>query len=489
MASTEYPSSVTILLFLIPFCLPTEASERHVKFQYKHSFKGPHLVNKEGTIPFWTHGGSAIPSDDQIRLTPSMTNKKGYLWTKSGFPHDWWEVEVSIKVTGVGRLGGDGVAIWYTETAGIEGPAFGNVNTWKGLGIFCDSFDNDQQGNNPFISVMLNDGTHIYNHNKDGQDLQRGGCLRDFRNRPNPIRLKIRYYENVLTLWVHMGMSTKTEDFELCIRLENMSLAKGGYFGLSAATGGLADDHDVMSFITHSLTPPKKDEGGEPGMSEEEQKKLAEQYEEYQKKLEQQREEFKTAHPDKTKQTETQYENAYERDVRLVYEGQNAIHQMIGNLHNKVGELTLQINTLYTVVTADHNKMNHVVTQDQTINRQEVNTLINMQQQLVAKLQEMSNKVDQGGNVQKRDTGDSAVVNSQLSDMLKSIESLTHSVNHVATKQQMMVQDKKECPPPPPMPQCIGPGYFVVLIVAQMIMLLGYIAYMNQKEAAAKKFF
>ncbi len=36
-------------------------------------------------------------------------------------------------------------AIWYTETAGVEGPAFGNSNTWKGLGVFCDSFDNDQQ--------------------------------------------------------------------------------------------------------------------------------------------------------------------------------------------------------------------------------------------------------------------------------------------------------------------------------------------------------
>ena len=33
----------------------------------------------------------------------------GYVWTKSSFPHEWWEVEVSIKVTGVGRLGGDGV--------------------------------------------------------------------------------------------------------------------------------------------------------------------------------------------------------------------------------------------------------------------------------------------------------------------------------------------------------------------------------------------
>ncbi|XP_015768675.1 PREDICTED: protein ERGIC-53-like [Acropora digitifera] len=489
MASSNRCCSVTILLLLIPIGLATEASERHVKFQYKHSFKGPHLANKEGSIPFWAHGGSAIPSDDQIRLTPSMTNKKGYLWTKSGFPHDWWEVEVAIKVTGVGRLGGDGVAIWYTETAGIEGPAFGNVNTWKGLGIFCDSFDNDQQGNNPFISVMLNDGTHIYDHNKDGQDLQRGGCLRDFRNRPNPVKLKIRYYENVLTLWVHMGMSMKAEDFELCTRLENIALGKGGYFGLSAATGGLADDHDVISFITHSLTPPKKDGGSEQGMSEEEQRKLAEQYEEYQKKLEQQREEFKTAHPEKTKQPEAQYENAYERDVRLVYEGQNAIHQMIGNLHNKVGELTLQINTLYTLVTGDHNKLNNVVTVDQTISRQEVNTLINVQQQLVAKLQEMSNMMNQGGNVVKRDTGESAVTNTQLSNMQKSIESLTESVNHFSTKQQITSRDKRECPPPPPMPQCIGPGYFVVLIVMQIIMLLGYIAYMNQKEAAAKKFF
>lgn len=50
-------------------------------------------------------------------------------------------------------------------------------------------------------------------------------------------------------------------------------------------------------------------------------------------------------------------------------------------------------------------------------------------------------------------------------------------------------QEKKECPPPLPMPQCIGPGYFVVLIVAQLFMLIGYIGYKNQKEAAAKKFF
>ena len=28
------------------------------RFEYKMSFKGPHLIQKDGTIPFWSHGGS-----------------------------------------------------------------------------------------------------------------------------------------------------------------------------------------------------------------------------------------------------------------------------------------------------------------------------------------------------------------------------------------------------------------------------------------------
>lgn len=29
------------------------------RFEYKVSFKGPHLAFKDGTVPFWTFGGSA----------------------------------------------------------------------------------------------------------------------------------------------------------------------------------------------------------------------------------------------------------------------------------------------------------------------------------------------------------------------------------------------------------------------------------------------
>ena len=45
--------------------------------------------------------------------------------------------------------------------------------------------------------------------------------------------------------------------------------------------------------------------------------------------------------------------------------------------------------------------------------------------------------VNQRSNVDKREVGDSADVSSKLSDMQNAIESLTHSVNTVATKQQV----------------------------------------------------
>ncbi|VDN41065.1 unnamed protein product, partial [Gongylonema pulchrum] len=36
------------------------------------------------------------------------------------------------------------------------------------MGLFLDSFDNDAQKNNPFIALMINDGTRQYDHQTDG---------------------------------------------------------------------------------------------------------------------------------------------------------------------------------------------------------------------------------------------------------------------------------------------------------------------------------
>ena len=47
---------------------------------------------------------------------------------------------------------------------------------------------------------MTNDGTLAYDHQKDGTTQQLAGCLRDFRNKPFPVRARITYYQNTLTV-------------------------------------------------------------------------------------------------------------------------------------------------------------------------------------------------------------------------------------------------------------------------------------------------
>lgn len=124
------------------------------------------------------------------------------------------------------------------------------------------------------------------------------GCLRDFRNKPFPIRARIEYYQNVLTVLFHSGMTNNNDDYELCIRAENVVLPKNGYFGVSAATGGLADDHDVFHFLTSSLKPASEVVSQNQGTADD-AAKLQQEYQEYQKKLEQQKEEYRKDHPDK----------------------------------------------------------------------------------------------------------------------------------------------------------------------------------------------
>jgi len=41
-------------------CLADTQSSFRRKFEYKLSFKGPHLVQRDGTIPFWEHFGSML---------------------------------------------------------------------------------------------------------------------------------------------------------------------------------------------------------------------------------------------------------------------------------------------------------------------------------------------------------------------------------------------------------------------------------------------
>lgn len=91
----------------------------------------------------------------------------GAIWTKHPVTYDWWEVDLVFRITGRGRIGADGLAFWYTSAKGAyNGTVFGSSDQWQGLGIFFDSFDNDNKRNNPYIMAVINDGTKIFDHSK-----------------------------------------------------------------------------------------------------------------------------------------------------------------------------------------------------------------------------------------------------------------------------------------------------------------------------------
>lgn len=321
------------------------------RFEYKHSFRIPNLAQRDGTIPFWTVAGDAIASGEQLRLAPSMRSRKGLAWNKRQFiASDHFELEVALKVTGQGRIGADGMALWYTSQQGTLGPVFGANDYWTGMGIMLDSFDNDGARNNPTVSLMINDGTRTFDHQTDGSSQVLSSCQKDFRNKQFPVYLKVNYLRNVLTVLVSDGMSP-TPRYELCIRAENIFLPKSGFFGVSAATGGLADDHDVLDFSVFSLfTDTAQLERAKLQLAEEERTRAEAEFERQQKEFEKERQKFKEQHPDKAKDDEDQqakyYEDGQMRELRLIYEAQSNIHKVMQQMELKLQEIAQQQRTM-----------------------------------------------------------------------------------------------------------------------------------------------
>ena len=79
-----------------------------------------------------------------------------------------------------------------------NGPVFGSSEVWNGIGIILDSFDNDALKDNPKIQLVVNDGTRRYDHQLDGKSDELASCIKDYRNQPYVVRLKIIKADDVL---------------------------------------------------------------------------------------------------------------------------------------------------------------------------------------------------------------------------------------------------------------------------------------------------
>ncbi|KAJ7335257.1 hypothetical protein JRQ81_013198 [Phrynocephalus forsythii] len=468
----------------------------HRRFEYKYSFKGPHLVQGDGSVPFWVHTGNAIPSADQIRITPSLKSQRGSVWTKSKSVFEFWEIEVTFRVTGRGRVGADGLAIWFTEGQGLDGPVFGAADNWNGVGIFFDSFDNDAKKNNPAVIIVGNNGKLHYDHQNDGSTQALASCQRDFRNKPYPVRAKITYYQKILTVWINNGFTPDKEDYEFCAKVENMVLPPYGYFGISAATGGLADDHDVLSFLTFQLTEPGKEAPPpETDIPEQDKEKYQEEFEHFRQELDKKKEEFQKEHPDVQGQpTEDLFETVGDRELRQIFEGQNRIHLEIKQLNRQLDMILDEQRRYVSALTEEISKRGAGVPGQQgQVSQQGIDTFVKTQEEVLKQVGEMKNSIGEtlrhvSGMQQAGPVGGVYETTQHFNDIKEHLHVVKRDIEHLVQR-NMPSNEKPKCPELPPFPSCLSTTHFVIFVAVQTLLFIGYIMYRTQQEAAAKKFF
>uniref|UniRef100_A0A8C7NCE4 L-type lectin-like domain-containing protein n=1 Tax=Oncorhynchus mykiss TaxID=8022 RepID=A0A8C7NCE4_ONCMY len=462
----------------------------HRRFEYKYSFKGPHLSQTDGIIPFWVHSGNAIPSADQVRITPSLRSQKGSVWAKNTVNFDHWEAEVTFRVSGRGRMGADGLAIWFTTAQGLDGPVYGAADNWNGIGIFFDSFDNDGKKNNPAVLVVGNNGKLVYDHPNDGTTQALGTCLRDFRNKPYPVRAKITYYKKTLTVLINNGFTPDKEDYEFCTKVDNMIIPQEGYFGISAATGGLADDHDVLSFLTFRLSEPGQElPAPEAEMPKEEQDKYQEEFENFQQELDKKKEDYQKEHPEVQREPiEDMYESVNDREIHQVFEGQNQIHLEIKQLHRQLAMILDEQNRYVSVVTDELSKRQvELVGQHQLCSTDIRDTVFFLLRnsfheslKQIGATQHQANPVSMGTYKTVQ----------HFSEIQEHLHVVKRNIEHLITRNGSPSENQGEkCPDSPKMPSCLGTIHFLVFVVIQSVLFFSYIVYKSQQEAAAKKFF
>ncbi|XP_024427635.1 VIP36-like protein isoform X4 [Desmodus rotundus] len=202
-------------MFLLLLLLGSGQGPRKVgagqTFEYlkrEHSLSKPYQGVGTGSSSLWNLMGNAMVMTQYIRLTPDMQSKQGALWNRVPcFLRDW-ELQVHFRIHGQGKknLHGDGLAIWYTKDRMQPGPVFGNMDKFVGLGVFVDTYPNEEKQQEIMMDI---DGKHEW---------------RD------------------------------------CIEVPGVRLPRGYYFGTSSITGDLSDNHDIISLKLFELTVERSPE-------------------------------------------------------------------------------------------------------------------------------------------------------------------------------------------------------------------------------------
>ncbi|KXS18686.1 lectin [Gonapodya prolifera JEL478] len=204
---------------------------------------------------WWEFGGSTvIEINKHVRLTQDLQSQAGWIFSRVPFTSTNWQLEFEFHVSGKGLpVFGDGFAFWFVAEKGA-GPVFGARDNFNGLGIFFDTYANDESRRSyfPYVMAMVGDGKTSYDKDMDGKANEVGGCTSDFRGKGHPTRARVRYSRDDQELTVDLAVNPNGE-FEQCFKANEVLLPMVGYIGFSAHTGEVSDNHDIVALASHGV--------------------------------------------------------------------------------------------------------------------------------------------------------------------------------------------------------------------------------------------
>ncbi|XP_018595857.1 lectin, mannose-binding 2-like a isoform X1 [Scleropages formosus] len=248
--------TLVLLLASSSRCRGDDSHEMEEFLKREHSLIKPYQGVGSSSSSHWELMGDAMITTDHVRLTPDMQSKQGAVWSRIPCHLRDWELQVHFKIHGQGKknLNGDGLAVWYTKERMQTGPVFGNKDKFVGLGVFVDTYPNEEKHLErifPYVLAMVGNGSLSYDHERDGRHTELGGCTAVVRNLNHETFIFIRYVRRRLTVMIDVDGQHEWRD---CLDIPGVRLPQGYYFGASAVTGDLSDNHDLISMKLYQLT-------------------------------------------------------------------------------------------------------------------------------------------------------------------------------------------------------------------------------------------
>ncbi|RHY35180.1 hypothetical protein DYB32_000351 [Aphanomyces invadans] len=230
-----------------------------------HSFAAPFkTIDRTGkriVNSTWTNGGSTEVFTNFIRLTPDRQSKHGHVWNNAPLQRNTFSAVLQFRISGQGQKWfGDGIGLWLTNSPHHEdGDNHGFKDKYFGVGIIIDTFVNSEhKGGHKDVTIQINDGTKTTEVLQDETKIGCDAALRYHEDSAHfdPVFSSSRLRVVVDGVKLKLEVDAKsTAEWKSCYEgdlplpsdwLQNVSL------GITGSTGGLADNHDILSFLAFS---------------------------------------------------------------------------------------------------------------------------------------------------------------------------------------------------------------------------------------------